>query len=123
MEINEINVVTEQILGCAFKVSNTLGVGYLEKVYENALAHEMRKCGLRVAQQVKLEVFYDGVNVGFYLADLVVEGCVLIELKTADAIIGAHIAQALNYLKTTQIPLCLILNFGTSRLEIKRLRS
>src|SRR3954453_17236190 len=75
------NLLSEKIIGCAFVVSNTLGVGFLEKVYENALAHELRKAGLLVEQQHAITVHYDGVVIGSYTADLLVEKVVLVELK------------------------------------------
>jgi GxxExxY protein len=119
-DLDAINVLTERIIGAGFKVSNTLGVGFLEKVYENALAHELGKQGLDVAQQMPVQVYYDGEVVGEYLADLVVEGRVIIELKAAREHHDIFTAQCLNYLKATGMPICLLLNFGKPQLEIKR---
>jgi len=116
-----INETTERIIGCAYTVQNVLGVGFLEKVYENALAHELRKAGLRVEQQKPLRVLYDSVVVGEYAADLVVDESVIVELKAAKAIDEIHEAQMLNYLKATGVKIGLILNFGTPRLGIKRM--
>ncbi|HSZ56018.1 MAG TPA: GxxExxY protein [Tepidisphaeraceae bacterium] len=116
-----LNRLTETIIGCAFRVHNVLGCGFAEKVYENALIHEIRKAGLVVAQQVPIEVWYDGVLVGKYFADVVVEGSVLVETKAVKNFDDAHTAQCLNYLAATQIPLCLLLNFSR-KVEIKRLR-
>lgn len=116
-----LNAITERIIGCAYRVHNALGTGFLEKVYENALTHELRKSGLAVAQQVSCGVVYDGVIVGEYLADLVVEGRVLVELKAIRAIDDAHTAQCINYLAATGLPVCLLLNFGR-KVEVKRLR-
>ncbi len=113
--------VSEQIIGCAFVVSNTLGAGFLEKVYENALAHELRKAGLIVSRQHDATVFYDGVIVGAYSVDLLVENKVLVELKAIKTLDAMHSTQCLNYLKATGLWLCLLLNFGNPRLEIKRL--
>ena len=115
------DALTEKIIGCAFKVHNTLGCGYLEKVYENAWLHELRKAGLFVEQQKPVTILYDGVVVGEYLADLVVEGIVLLELKAAASLDPAHVAQCLNYLTATKLPICLLVNFGKARLEFKRL--
>jgi GxxExxY protein len=95
--------ITERVIGCAFKVSNTLGVGFLEKVYENALAYEIRKAGLHVEQQIVLNVHYEGILVGTYAADLLVEHEVLIELKVAKNLEDSHLAQCLNYLKATNL--------------------
>jgi GxxExxY protein len=113
--------ITEKIIGCAMKVSNTLGVGYLEKVYENALVVELARAGLGVEQQKPLNVTYEGVIVGDFAADIIVNGSVLLELKAAKIIDQTHQAQLLNYLRVTGIKLGLILNFGTSRLGIKRM--
>lgn len=90
-------------------------------MYENALAHELRKNGIRVEQQCSVSVPYDGVLVGEYIADLLVEGTVLVELKAVKALDTIHQAQCLNYLKATGLKTCLLLNFGNPRLEIKRL--
>lgn len=116
-----LTAISERIIGCAFAVSGTLGVGFLEKVYENALAHELRKAGLSVAQQRGIAVMYDGVIVGDYAVDLLVEDQVLVELKVVRALEAVHAAQGLNYLKATGLPLCLLLNFGRPRLEVRRL--
>lgn len=116
------NDLTERIIGGAFAVSNTLGCGFLDKVYENALAHELRKRGLKVEQQHPIPVHYDGVLVGNFVADLVVEDTVIIEIKATRDHHDVFIAQCLNYLKATGLPICLLLNFGKPRLEIKRLR-
>ncbi|MFN0110581.1 MAG: GxxExxY protein [Blastocatellia bacterium] len=121
MELEEINKITEVIIGAAMKVSNTMGVGFLEKVYENALALEIRKVGLKVEQQKPISVVYEGATVGRYVADLVVEDTVLVELKAAKAIDDIHQAQLLNYLKATRLKIGLLINFGTSRLGIKRM--
>ena len=104
--------ITDKILRAFYNVYNTLGLGFLEKVYENALAIEMRSMGLRVAQQQQLKVYYHGQEVGDYRADLVVEGLVIIELKVADAIHEIFMAQLMNYLKATEIEVGMVLNFG-----------
>ena len=116
-----LNELTEKIIGCAFKVLNTLGCGFLEKVYENALAHELRKAGLFVQQQHPVPIYYDGVLVGDYTADLIVEESVLLELKAVQALDEIHEAQCLNYLKATELPICLLLNFGRPKLGLRRL--
>ena len=110
-----------RIIGCAFRVLNTLGAGFLEKVYENALAHEMRAAGLTVAQQKGITVYYNSIVVGEYVADLVVEDAVVVELKASKALDPAHTAQCINYLKATGLHLCLLLNFARPRLEIHRI--
>jgi GxxExxY protein len=116
----EINPITEKIIGCAYTVSNNLGAGFLEKVYENALVHELRKAGLIVAQQQPIRVMYDNVEVGYFEADIVVEGLVLIELKTVRSLDDAHYAQCLNYLKATGLRVSLLINFATAKIQIKR---
>ncbi|QDU88304.1 hypothetical protein Pla175_16790 [Pirellulimonas nuda] len=116
----KIDAVTEQIIGAAHAVANSLGAGFLEKVYENALAHELRKRGLGVEQQRPIDVWYDGVLVGQYVADLIVQNLVVIELKVAKSLDDIHQAQCLNYLKATGLTTCLLLNFARSRIEVKR---
>jgi GxxExxY protein len=122
IELTKLNAISERIIGCAFRVHNVMGYGFLEKVYENALAHELRKSGLTCEQQRRITVQYDGVLVGEYVADLVVEDAVLIEVKSARSIDDAHVAQCLNYLAATNLPLGLLLNFD-KRVEVKRLAS
>ena len=112
--------LTERIIGCAFRVANTLGPGFLEKVYENALAHELRKDGLSVIQQNSIEVHYDGILVGNFVADLLVEGAVILELKATKDFNDFYAAQCLNYLKATNLSVCLLLNFGRAKLEVRR---
>ena len=115
-----INSITEKIIGCSFTVSNSLGCGFLEKVYENALAHELRKSGLAVSQQHLIKVYYDGVIVGDYTADLFVENTVIVEIKANKGLEESQIAQCLNYLKATGQKIGLLINFGKPRIEIKR---
>jgi GxxExxY protein len=121
MNADMLNALSERIIGCAFTVANGLGSGFLEKVYENALAHELRKAGLTVAQQHSVSVIYDDVIVGEYAADLLVEAAVVVELKAVRALDDVHQAQCMNYLRATGMHLCLLLNFGKPRLEIRRI--
>lgn len=116
--MNEL--ITEKIIGCAYTIANTLGCGFLEKVYENALAHELRKAGLAVIQQAGVHVFYDGIVVGEYVSDLLVENEILVELKAVKALDNVHMAQCMNYLKATGLQVCLLINFGSPRIEVKR---
>ncbi|OYY05732.1 MAG: GxxExxY protein, partial [Mehylophilales bacterium 35-46-6] len=104
--------LTQKIIGCAYTVSNTLGSGFLEKVYENALVIELRKNKLAYQQQSPVKVIYDNIVVGEYISDLVIESKVLIELKACKAIDDTHVAQCLNYLKAANLQLGLIINFG-----------
>ena len=117
----ELNRISKKIIGCVYEVGKILKYGYLEKVYENALAHELHKSGLMVAQQHPVTVKYDGVVVGHYTADLFVESSVLVELKVVASLDASHRAQGLNYLAATGLPLCLLINFGRPRIEIARL--
>lgn len=118
---SEMDKLTEKIIGCAYTVSNTLGSGFLEKVYENALAHQILKIGLRVEQQYPIKVSYDGVPVGEFFADLLIEEQVLIELKAINLLGEPQVAQALNYLRATELPVCLLMNFGRPRIEVRHL--
>jgi GxxExxY protein len=122
MTEEEINLLTERIIGCAFKVSNALGCGFLEKVYENALVHELRKNGLMAQPQHPINVHYEGVLVGEFYADILVSHTILVELKATTDHQDIYTAQCLNYLKGTGKPICLLLNFGKPRLEVKRYR-
>ena len=111
--------ITGIIIKAFFNVYNQLGYGFLEKVYENALLIELRKFGLECLAQYPIEVFYDNLKVGFYIADPVVNNCVIIEIKTAEAICEEHEAQLTNYLRATDIEVGLLLNFG-KKAEFKR---
>jgi GxxExxY protein len=115
-----LNDLSGRVIGCAFTVLNVLGAGFAERVYENALAIEIRAAGLLVVQQCGFRVRYNDVIVGEYFPDLLVEDLLLVELKTVTALHDAHRMQCTNYLKATGLRLCLLLNFGGSRLEIKR---
>ena len=108
------------VIGGAFRVMNGLGAGFAERVYENALAHELRKAGLTVLQQQAVAVHYDGIVTGEYVTDLLVDDTIVVELKAARALDKAHVAQCINYLAATGLHLCLLLNFGKSRVEVQR---
>ena len=115
-----MDAITEKVIACAFRVSNELGAGFSEKVYENALFHEISKSGLEVIQQHRMTVIYDGIEVGNYVADLLVENQVLVELKALAQLTNEHLAQCLNYLKATGHKVCLLINFGKAKVEVKR---
>jgi len=104
--------VTRAIIQALYKVYNTLGYGFLEKVYENALAYELARQGLEVRQQWPIRVYYDGHLMGEYFADLLVGSRVIVELKAVENLCPEHEAQLLNYLKATEIEVGLLLNFG-----------
>ena len=112
--------LTEKIIGCAMRVHTTLGPGFLESVYRNALAHELHQAGLRVETEKRLTVQYDGVVVGDFSADMMVEGKVMLELKANQALAMINEVQLVNYLATTGLEIGLLLNFGAERLEFKR---
>ena len=118
MDINEITYI---INGAVFEVNRVLGPGFLEKVYENALLIELKKRGLAVESQVPIKVLYKGEPAGEYIADILVEGKVIIELKAIDKLDKIHEAQIMNYLKATGIPVGLLVNFKHSKAEIKRI--
>lgn len=111
--------VTERTIAAFFKVYNTLGYGFLEKVYQNAMAVELAAQGLTAMPQAPLTVHYAGVAVGEYFADFLVEGRVIVELKAVEQLAAEHHAQLLNYLKATDITIGLLLNFGPKP-EVKR---
>lgn len=117
----KLDLITEKIIGSAYAVMSTLGNGFLEKVYENTLTHEIRKSGVQVFQQHNIKVNYDGIEVGDYIADLLVNNEVLVELKAVKALDDIHRAQCMNYLKATGHRVCLLINFGSPKLEIKRI--
>lgn len=114
------DALTKAIIGCAIDVHKVLGPGYLESVYHQALAHELRKAGLAFESEHKLKVRYDGVVVGHFSADLLVQGCVLVELKVVAQLVFAHEMQLINYLMATGVDVGLLINFGQQRLEVKR---
>lgn len=112
--------LTGLILKLAFEVHNTLGCGFLEKVYERALIYEFKINNLKVETQKTMKIVYKDQNVGTYIADIVVEGKVIIELKAIDFLTTIHRAQVLNYLRASGYDVALILNFAKPRLEYKR---
>lgn len=116
----ELKELTEKIIGCAFKVHNTLGFGFLERVYENALVIELKKAGLSAEQQKPINVYYEGYCVGEFEADIIVENLVILELKSVQAIRKEFEVQLVNYLTATIKPVGLVLNFGPNGVEIKR---
>ena len=117
----DINDVTYAINGAVFEVNRVLGPGFLEKVYENALLVELRIRGLKAESQVPIKVFYKENAVGEYIADILVEEKVIVELKTVEKLNKIHEAQLLNYLKATDIRVGLLVNFNHPRAEIKRM--
>jgi GxxExxY protein len=111
--------LTAKIIDCAYKVHRELGFGFLESVYQNALVIELTKADLKAEQEKKVQVSYDGQVIGDFMADVVVEKKVILELKSIKQIHAAHEAQLINYLKATDIEVGLLINFGET-VEIKR---
>ena len=112
--------LTRTIIGSAMKVHSTLGPGFLESVYQKALAHELRKAGLNVECEKAITVYYDGVAVGEFSADMLVEEIVMVESKANHVLAPANEVQLVNYLTATGIETGLLLNFGAETLEFKR---
>ena len=113
--------LSERVINCGFEVSNQLGTGFLESVYENALCIELGKQGIRCQQQMPLKVVYKDQVVGSFVTDLIVENQLLIELKVVPQLVIRHRAQLMNYLKATEISVGLLLNFGTPKLGVQRI--
>jgi GxxExxY protein len=116
----EHETLTKKIIGCAYRVYNQMGFGFLESVYEKCLLIELKGAGLHAEAQVPIDVFYAGENVGKFIADIVVEGVVILELKSVRRVVPAHEVQMVNYLTATRKEVGLILNFGPEKVEIKR---
>ncbi len=116
-----VNAITKSVIGAAMEVSNNLGCGFLEKVYERALAIELTERGHRVVTQTCMQVRYKDQVVGHFVADMVVDHSVLVELKCAQGLTAEHVAQCLNHLAATGRSVCLLLNFQRPRLQWKRI--
>jgi len=112
--------LTERIIGCAYKVYNQMGFGFLESVYEKCLLIELRKEGLKAESQTPVHVFYDDENVGEFFADIIVKNTIILELKSVRRVVKAHEVQLVNYLTATRKSVGLILNFGSEKVEVKR---
>ena len=116
----EMEALTGKIIGCAFAVARTLGHGFLEAIYRNALAEELSANGLHIRIEAPFPVYYRDKPMGNYIADLVVEDTVIVETKAVDALVKAHQAQVLNYLKASRLSVGLLFNFSKPTLEMKR---
>jgi len=112
--------LTQKILGACFDVSNELGCGFLESVYLKALMIALTEAGLKAESQFPLHVFFRDRMVGEFYADIIVEGTAIVEVKAVKALVPEHLAQVLNYLKATRMPVGLLVNFGTPKLEYRR---
>ena len=112
--------LTSRIIGCAYRVYNKLGFGFLESVYEKSLIIELRREGLSVESQKAIKVHYDNFVVGDFVADLFIEDKIIVELKSVSHLMKAHEIQLVNYLTATGIDVGLLINFGEERVEVKR---
>jgi GxxExxY protein len=122
MNVNEHELI-EIVVGASYEVANTLGCGFLEKVYERAMLRELRLRGLAVEAQVSYAVSYKGESVGDYFADLVVEGRLVVEMKCVEQLSKQHLAQCLNYLKASGLRTALLINFQNPKIEWRRIVS
>jgi GxxExxY protein len=117
----DLNSLSEKVLGAVFEVSNTLGAGFLEKVYQRALLRELSLRGIRATAEASFAVTYKGHSVGEYFADLLVEDLLVVELKCAERLANEHTAQCLNYLRASGLTLCLLVNFQKPKVEWRRI--
>jgi GxxExxY protein len=116
----KLNRITEKVIGCAFRVYNKMGFGYLEYVYEKCMQIELNKIGLQFESQNPISVYYDNFLVGEFVADLFVEDVLIVELKSVKQIMKAHEVQLVNYLTSTRKPMGLLINFGELKVDVKR---
>ncbi len=116
----EFESLTEKIIGCAYQVYNTMGYGFLESVYEKCLLIELKKAGIKSEYQKPIVVHYDGEIVGQFIADVLVEDSIILELKSVKTISKAHEVQLVNYLVATGKNVGLLINFGEQKVEVKR---
>jgi len=116
----EYRELTEKVIGCAYRVHNKMGFGFLESVYEKCMLIEIKKAGLQAEAQKKIQVYYDGEVVGDFVADIVVEDSIVVELKAVENIAKVHEVQLVNYLVATGKPVGLLLNFGERGVDVKR---
>jgi GxxExxY protein len=119
-ERESLDALAETVIGAAYEVANTLGAGFLEKVYERALIAELRLHGIVAESQAPFAVLYKGEEVGTYFADVLVDRRLIVEIKCAEAFADEHLAQTLNYLKATDLRLALLINFQKPRIEWRR---
>jgi GxxExxY protein len=120
MDRTTLDELSELVIGAVFEVANSLGPGFLEKVYERALLQELNTLGMTTESQVPFSIMYKGSCVGEYLPDILVERSLLVELKCVDRFCDEHMAQCMNYLKASGITVCLLVNFQRARVEWKR---
>jgi GxxExxY protein len=116
----EFEDLTKCIIGCSYKVYNRMGFGFLESVYEKCMMIELRKAGLRAENQTPIIVHYEGEEVGAFVADVIVDDTVILELKSVTQLAKAHEVQLVNYLVATNKPVGLLINFGEEKVEVRR---
>jgi len=116
----EYKELTEKIIGCAYKVYNRMGYGFVESVYEKCLLIELKKLGLKAEYQKPITVSYENEIVGEFVADIIVEDKIILELKSVKQIVQAYEVQLVNYLVATGKPVGLVINFGEKKVEVKR---
>ena len=119
--IDELDRLVEKVVGASYEVANTLGCGFLEKVYERALVRELKLLGIGALPQVRYPVLYKGEPIGEYLADLVVEQQLIVEVKCVESFATEHLAQCINYLKASGLHLAVLVNFQHPRVQWKRI--
>jgi GxxExxY protein len=112
--------LTHKIIGCAMKVHNTLGSGFMEIIYQKALAIEMKKQNLSFGREIEMTIYYDGIDIGKRRVDSFVESTIMVELKAVSVLNDLHLAQAINYLEAYNLPIGLLINFGSRSMEFKR---
>jgi GxxExxY protein len=112
--------LTEKIIGCAIKLHRVLGPGFLENIYHQGLAHELTKAKISFSSEARMQVVYDGIVLGEFLADFLVEKRVVLELKAVESLTKAHEIQLVNYLTATRIDVGLLINFGGSKVQVRR---
>ncbi len=113
--------ITEKVIGCSMRVHSTLGNGFQEVIYQRALAIELEKTNVLFTRELEMPIFYDGINIGTRRVDFLVEEKIIVELKAVTQLEKVHLAQALNYLEAYKLEIGLLINFGNTRLEFKRL--
>ena len=112
--------LTEKVIGCAIKLHRILGPGFLENIYHQALAHELAKAGISFVNEARMQVKYDGIVLGDYIADFLVDKRVVVEIKAVEVIAKAHEVQLVNYLNAIKFDIGLVINFGAQKVQIKR---
>jgi len=111
---------TEKIIGCAIKIHRVLGPGFLENIYHRALAHELSKANIPYVSEARMQVMYDGIILGDYVADFLIDSRLVVELKAVEVLLKTHEIQLVNYLSAVKFDLGLLINFGSQKIQVKR---